>query len=203
MIVFNNELNINDVITIVSGLPRSGTSMMMQMLEAGGMQVVVDNIRKADEDNPRGYYELEIVKKIENDVSWLDACKGRAFKMVSKLLYHLPEDYNYKVIFMKREIAEILTSQAVMLDRRGRRGAEISCEQMGLILEKHLQEVEDYLGKQSSIDSIYIRYNDVINEPLANSKIISEFLNGWFDVGEMVQVVDKALYRQRTKTQST
>ena len=101
----------DNVITIVSGLPRSGTSMMMQILESGGMKVITDNIRKADEDNPHGYYEYERVKKIKDDTGWLKETRGKAFKMISLLLYDLPSNENYKVIFMKRKMSEILASQ--------------------------------------------------------------------------------------------
>ena len=107
-------------IIVVSGLPRSGTSMMMQMLEAGGLPIVTDHIRKADEDNPRGYYELEKVKKIKEDPSWLADCHGKAFKMVSALLYFLPKSRKFKVIFMKRNIEEMLASQRLMLMRLGK-----------------------------------------------------------------------------------
>src|SRR5438045_2458230 len=95
-------------IIIVSGLPRSGTSLMMQMLENGGVDVVTDNVRTADADNPRGYYEFEPVKKIKQDTSWLPATRGKAFKMVSQLLYHLPPSERYRVLFMERDLDEML-----------------------------------------------------------------------------------------------
>lgn len=98
----------DDNILIVSGLPRCGTSMMMQMLEAGRIPIVTDHIRKADEDNPRGYYEFEKVKKIKENASWLESCYGRIFQMVSALLYYLPNDKRYKVIFMRRKMEEML-----------------------------------------------------------------------------------------------
>src|ERR1700730_18485992 len=89
-------------IIIVSGLPRSGTSLMMQMLDRGGVEVVTDNLRTADTDNPKGYYEFEQVKTIKRDTTWLPATRGKAFKMVSQLLYHLPPVETYRVIFMER-----------------------------------------------------------------------------------------------------
>src|SRR6516162_8939972 len=110
-------------ITIVSGLPRSGTSLMMQMLDYGGMEVVTDNIRTADTDNPKGYYEYEIVKKIKQDISWLPATRGKAFKMVSQLLYDLPANETYRIIFMERDMDETLLSQEKMLQRLGRPAA--------------------------------------------------------------------------------
>ena len=107
-----------DPIIVVSGLPRSGTSMMMGMLEAGGLELVVDGIRAADEDNPRGYYELERVKDLAKaeDKSWLITLQGKGVKVISLLLQHLPEAYNYKIIFMRRSIAEVLDSQSKMLE---------------------------------------------------------------------------------------
>ena len=93
-------MQIDQIIKIVSGLPRSGTSLMMQMLDSGGMEVVTDNIRTADVDNPKGYYEFERVKKIKEDSSWLKDTRGKVFKMVSMLLYDLPSDEEYKIIFM-------------------------------------------------------------------------------------------------------
>src|SRR5437660_12828449 len=110
-------------IIIVSGLPRSGTSLMMQMLENGGVPVVTDHIRTADTDNPRGYYEFEQVKKIKQDASWLPATRGKAVKMVSQLLYDLPTSERYKIIFMERDLDEVLASQEKMLERLGRKAA--------------------------------------------------------------------------------
>jgi len=116
-------------IIIVSGLPRSGTSMMMQMLEAAGIEIVSDHIRKSDEDNPRGYYELEEVKNI-NNTSWIDNCHGKAVKVISALLQNLPSTKNYKIIFMERDLSEILASQKVMLQRLKKKGADISDDEM-------------------------------------------------------------------------
>ena len=107
-------------IIIVSGLPRSGTSLMMQMLASGGLKTVTDNVRTADTDNPRGYYELEKVKKIKDDASWLPETRGKAFKMVSQLLFDLPPNERYRIIFMERDLDEMLVSQEAMLQRRAR-----------------------------------------------------------------------------------
>ncbi len=187
----------DEAITIVSGLPRSGTSMMMQMLEAGGMPIVTDNIRKPDEDNPRGYYEFEKVKKIEEDTSWLDSCHGKAFKMVSMLLYHLPRDKEYKVIFMKREMEEMLASQRVMLDKLRRKGSDLGDEEMSEKYEKHLRHVKEWLASQSNMDVVYVSYNDIIERPYEKAKVVSQFLGGWLDTEEMARVVEKSMYRQR------
>lgn len=187
----------NNVVTIVSGLPRSGTSMMMRMLEAGGLAIMSDNIRKPDEDNPRGYYEFEKVKKIRDDVSWLDNCRGTAFKMVSELLYHLPRDKKYKVIFMRRNMEEIIASQNRMLGRLDEKGANVSDEKMAELYEKHLQNVEEWLTKQDNIQLINVNYNEVINHPFENARIVNEFLGGKLNREKMLTVVEKSLYRQR------
>lgn len=117
-----------DFITVVSGLPRSGTSMMMQILEAGSMPILTDYIRKSDEDNPQGYYEFEPVKKNKDDPSWVSDGTGKAVKMVYRLLYDLPKDFEYRVIFMRRIIDEVLISQAKMLKRNAKKGTDISDE---------------------------------------------------------------------------
>ena len=115
-----------DYITIVSGLPRCGTSLMMQMIDAGGLRALTDEARAPDEDNPRGYYELEAVKRTNQDPSWLDAAGGKVVKMAYLLLYDLPADRSYRVVFMKRDLREVVQSQAAMLARRQAQGADLT-----------------------------------------------------------------------------
>lgn len=189
----------NQPITIVSGLPRSGTSMMMRMLEAGGMPVVVDNRRKPDQDNPLGYYEFEPVKKIEEDDSWLASCRGKAVKLVSALLYHLPGDREYKVIFMRREMQEILASQKVMWERLGQGESDISDEEMARNFGKHLHDVEAWLKTQGNIDTMYVKYNDVITYPYDKARSVQRFLGKLLNPEKMARVVEKRLHRQRKK----
>ena len=187
----------NKTITIVSGLPRSGTSMMMMMLQAGGMDVLTDNIRRADEDNPKGYYEFERVKEIEHDKSWLPLAEGKVVKMISALLAYLPDDHEYKVIFMRRKMGEILASQRKMLIRRGEDPDAVSDEKIADVSRKHLQQVEKWLSDQSNIDVLYVRYNDVLAEPRVQTERISRFLDERVDPERMAQAVDERLYRQR------
>lgn len=191
------DLMKKDAIIIVSGLPRSGTSMMMKMLEAGGVPVLVDNIRKADEDNPRGYYEFERVKQLETDKEWLEDARGKVVKMVSALLVHLPGDYSYKIIFMRRKMEEILASQKKMLIRQSKPTNDVSDERMAELYAQHLKEVNDWLEKQSNFDVLFISYNDVLSDAVGNANRVNEFLDNSLDVENMVHVVDKALYRQR------
>jgi|GEM_PF-2420 len=184
-------------IIIVSGLPRSGTSMMMKMLEAGGLPALTDNIRTADADNPKGYYEFERVKQIENDKEWLPQASGKVVKMISALLKHLPEDYNYKVIFMRRNIAEILASQERMLVRRGEPTDKVDDDTMRRLFEKHLQKVENWLTKQPDFDVLYVSYNAILEDPEKHAAKINQFLDNTLDEQAMLGVVDPALYRQR------
>ncbi|MDZ7290466.1 MAG: sulfotransferase [candidate division KSB1 bacterium] len=186
-----------DIVTIVSGLPRSGTSMMMRMLAAGGMPVVTDNIRAADEDNPKGYYEFEKVKQIPHDKSWLVETKGKAIKMVSELLRHLPPDYNYKIIFMRRKMEEILASQRQMLIRKGKPVDTIDDEKLKDLFSRHLEEIEAWLAQQPNMAVIYVHYSEVLANPWEQATRISSFLANQLDVDKMIGVVDQTLYRQR------
>jgi len=190
---------LKDVITIVSGVPRSGTSMMMQMLKAGGMEIVTDGIRKPDEDNPRGYFELERVKKLNEDNSWIGECQGKVIKVISAFLFYLPENYHYKIIFMQREMEEILASQKVMLKRRGELSESISDEEMARKFSEHLKQVEEWLRKQKNMEILYLKYNEVIENPLYFSKIVNEFLGGKLKEKNMAEAVADSLYRQRKK----
>jgi hypothetical protein len=185
-------------ITIVSGLPRSGTSMMMRMLEAGGMEVVIDNVRQADADNPYGYYEFEKVKKIKEDASFLEETHGKAFKMVSLLLYELPKAKQYKIIFMKRNIDETLASQKVMLGRGGK-GVEEDNIGMKRAFENHIHQITLWLAQQEHTDVMYVNYHDVLEDALASAQAINQFLGNRLDVRKMAAIVDQALYRHRAQ----
>lgn len=186
-----------ETIVIVSGLPRSGTSMMMKMLEAGGLELLTDGIRAADEDNPQGYYEFEQVKQIERDKSWLPAARGKAVKMISALLRHLPEGYRYKVIFMQRAMPEVLASQRQMLIRRGEDPDKVSDERMAELFSKHLEQVEAWLAQQPHFETLYVSYNEMLADPEPHAQRINAFLGGGLDVERMVNVIDPNLYRQR------
>ena len=187
----------NQAITIVSGLPRSGTSMMMKMLEAGGLEPLTDNIRAADEDNPRGYLEFERVKQIEHDKEWLEDARGRAVKLISALLKHLPPTHNYKVVFMRRAMAEILASQRQMLIRRGEPAEAVPDDKMAALFDKHVAQVESWLAAQANIETIYVSYNEVMKDARPHAERINDFLGGALNVEAMIQVADQTLYRQK------
>jgi hypothetical protein len=182
-------------ILIVSGLPRSGTSLMMQMLENGGVEVVTDGIRSADADNPKGYYEFEQVKTIRRDASWLPATRGKAFKMVSQLLYDLPPSETYRIVFMERDLGETLLSQEKMLTRLGRAAAPR--EQMKRALTLHLERLHEWLSLQGNMEVLLVRYNDLVGQPCEQTGRVGEFIGGSLDVEAMVKTVDLSLYRNR------
>jgi hypothetical protein len=184
-------------LTIVSGLPRSGTSMMMRMLEQGGLPVLIDDRRRADDDNPNGYYEFEAVKQTKQDPSWLEGSEGKAVKMVYKLLYDLPGDRSYRVLFMRRNIGEILASQRRMLERNGVTNDVVSDERMEKLFDSDLREFENWLTRQSHIRSIDVDYNRIQSEPKSELKRVNSFLGGGLDVDSMARVVDGSLYRNR------
>ncbi|MBW1709233.1 MAG: sulfotransferase domain-containing protein [Deltaproteobacteria bacterium] len=187
-----------DYITVVSGLPRSGTSMMMKMLEAGGLEILTDNIRTADEDNPKGYYEFEPVKKMKQDTSWLPDAQGKGVKIISMLLQDLPLDYHYKVIFIRRNMSEILASQKQMLIRRGEPTDKVSDEELAVMYENHLRKIEAWLNKQTAFEILYVNYNECLKSPAKYSKKLNKFLDGKLNGANMASVIDSSLYRQRS-----
>jgi hypothetical protein len=182
-------------IIVVSGLPRSGTSLMMQMLQSGGLAVVTDRIRTADTDNPRGYYELDLVKAIKRDASWLPGTRGQAFKMVSQLLYDLPPSETYRIIFMERDLEEVLPSQEKMLVRLGRVPAPRESIRRAYVI--HLERLHEWLGRQANLKVLRILYRDLVDQPREQAKRVRDFLGGRVDVEPMVEAVDPSLYRNR------
>ncbi len=198
--ILNKFKNGKDTIYIVSGLPRSGTSMMMKMLEAGGIKPFVDNIRVPDEDNPKGYYELERVKQLAKDSSWMHEAKGSVVKVISMLLYDLPSMYKYKVIFMQRNMDEILASQATMLERRGKKNNDIPDEELAKKFDLHLKDVKAWMKGQPNIEVIYMNYNELLEDPRESVNQINFFMNQLLDDAKMPQIIDTSLYRQRQKT---
>jgi hypothetical protein len=183
------------MIIIVSGLPRSGTSMMMQMLNAGGVPTLADGSRKADEDNPQGYFEFEKVKQLKSDTSWLAQAEGKAVKVITQLLADLPTDRQYKVLFMRRDLDEILASQIQMLRRRSQPGADIPPEKMKGVFEKHLEQVTAWLSRQPGFDVLPVQYAEVVRRPFEQAKAVAAFLNRPMDVEKMAASVSAKLYR--------
>ncbi len=187
-----------EFITVVSGLPRSGTSMMMKMLEAGGIPPLTDKIRAADNDNPQGYYEFERVKKMpDGDFDWVPQAQGKSVKVIAALLEYLPSSCNYKVLFMRRSMDEILASQKQMLLRSEKSTDEISDEKLAELFQKHLAKVESWMSQQPHLSVLDVDYNDLMKNPEQYPAKIQEFLGVELDLKKMEGVIDPALYRQR------
>lgn len=187
-----------DCIIVVSGLPRSGTSMMMKMLETGGVEILTDNLREADANNPKGYYEFERVKQLKDgDFAWLPDAVGKVVKIVTGLITFLPADYNYKVIFMQRELTEVLSSQKKMLGRLGKGDDNIPDDKMAKIYQGHLKQVEKWISEQPNVEVLYVSYNAMLSDPTASLQEVNALLGGGMDVEMMAGVVDKELYRER------
>lgn len=189
-----------DFVTIVSGLPRSGTSLMMQMLVAGGLPPLTDDLRAPDESNPRGYFEFEPVKRLRSDKLWLDQARGRVVKIIHLLLRELPTDgrFQYRVILMKRPMEEILASQRVMLERQGKTSADEAM--LAKIYLSQLAQVEEWLATQPTFRFLATEHGRVLREPLGAAKEINGFLEQDLDLEAMAAVIDPALYRQRLGT---
>jgi len=190
---------LGDSVIIVSGLPRSGTSMLMHMLSAAGVPMVVDGVRTPDEDNPQGYYEFTPVKALDapGDKEWIAEARGKAIKIVSFFLPHLPEEHHYKILFIKRSLPEVLASQKKMLQRRGEAAGAISDNQMAGIFAAHLTKVESLLASRANCDVLYVEHRQAIEAPAQVAAAINDFLGGHLDTAAMTAVVDHQLHRNR------
>jgi hypothetical protein len=185
-------------IVVVSGLPRSGTSMVMKMLEAGGLPILTDGRRTADEDNPKGYYEVERVKKLaqEADQAWLADARGKGIKVISYLLKSLPPRFNYRVVFIRRDMEEVLASQRKMLARRGE-AEETPPERMRALFDDDLWRASWQLKRRPEFETIELHYLNVLARPLEEARRLAAFLGGGLDAEAMAAAVDPQLYRNR------
>jgi hypothetical protein len=173
--------------------------MMMQMIAAGGIPPLVDNIREADIDNPKGYYEFERVKQVKEDQDWLEEAQGKVVKMVYRLLYDLPSQYRYRVVFMTRDLDEVIASQEEMLRRLGKESDSIPPQQLAAIYRRQLGEVEDWLTRQPNIDALFVEYRDVLGDTPTVVDRLNAFLGGTLDTDAMRRVPDQGLYRKRAQ----
>jgi hypothetical protein len=187
------------VITIVSGLPRSGTSLMMQMLAAGGIPILSDGERIADSDNPRGYCEWERIKKLPQEPACIDQAEGKAVKVISQLLFALPAGRDYRIIFMERPLPEVVASQAEMIRRRGTSGAALPETALIAGLRAHLNQVTAWLAQKHDILVKRLEYHQVLREPRSVAEDVQNFLQRELDTESMVRQVDLSLYRHRTQ----
>jgi hypothetical protein len=183
-------------IYVVSGLPRSGTSMMMRMIAAGGAPILVDGRREADADNPRGYFELEAVKGSANDASWVADAPGKTVKVISYLLRSLPSTHEYRVVFMRRGLDQVVRSQRAMLERLGQAVPEDDGEARRLLAE-HVVDVETFLETAPHIRRMGVAYERVLAEPRAQAERIAGFLEVPLALDAMVAAVEPGLQRQR------
>ena len=192
------RLRYGQPIVVVSGLPRSGTSMVMKMLEAGGLSVLTDGLRAADEDNPKGYYEVERVKQLaeEGDKRWLAEARGKGIKVISYLLKSLPRHFNYRVVFIRREMDEVLASQRKMLARRGET-EETAPDRMRALFEDDLWRASYQLKHRPEFETLELHYSAVLARPLEEAKRLAAFLGGGLDAEAMAAAVDPQLYRNR------
>jgi hypothetical protein len=186
-------------IVIVSGLPRSGTSMLMKMLEAGGLQIMSDAARGADVDNPKGYFEHERIKDLEKetDKSYLREGRGKALKVISFLIQHLPDENDYRVIFMRRDLDEVLSSQDKMIQRLGAADAAADREAMKEAYRNDIVRTRLLCRKRSNFEMIEIQYKASVENPAETARRVNEFLGGRLDEAAMRQAVDESLYRNR------
>lgn len=184
-------------VVIVSGLPRSGTSLMMKMLESGGMEVLIDEIREADIDNPKGYYEFERVKKLPEDTEWLDDAKGRVVKVLAELIKHLPDENQYMIVFMMRDLDEIIRSQKKMIVRRGEDPDKVTDSEMKALLRRYLISLKQYVNGKDNMDVLYVSYNELMDDPEDPVEEVMDFFKGELDEDAMLNCIDGTLYRNR------
>lgn len=185
------------MITIVSGLPRSGTSLVMQMLAAGGHSILADERRQADDDNPKGYLEFDKVRALERDASWMKDADGKAVKIISFLLPKLPAGFDYRIIFLRRDLDEVIRSQEKMLERR-QQPAGPPAAVMKSHFERHLTTIDDWFAKHPEVKVLNWAYADLVRDPKAGAAAIAQFVELKLDLQQMAQAVDPSLYRQRT-----
>jgi tetratricopeptide (TPR) repeat protein len=194
----------SQVITIVTGLPRSGTSMMMQMLVAGGISPLTDGNREADESNPKGYFEYAKATQLRSDASWVSEARGKVVKIVAQLLPDLPTEIDgapahYRIVFMQRDLNEVLASQHTMLERQGRQGANLERDRLAAVFEEQLQKVYGLI-EDRQIPCLKIEHALAIKDPQSVAESVNSFLDDSLDAPAMAAVVDPALYRQRAPT---
>lgn len=178
--------------------------MAMKMLEAGGVPILTDGIRTADISNPKGYYEYEPVKELDKggDLAWLPGARGKAVKIISFLLTYLPETYDYKVIFMQRDLEEAIASQHAMLVQRGQADQQRDDASLRRAYEDHLKKVARFLSNRSCFSTLNLQYHDVVERPKDAAARIRDFLGGALDVDRMSAVADRELYRNRRRVEA-
>lgn len=187
----------SEPIVIVTGFPRSGTSMMMAMLQAGGLELYTDGKREADKDNPKGFFEHEVVKEMPVKADWLESCKGKAVKVISSLLRYLPGEHQYKLIWIKRPLTEVIVSQEIM---KGREKAEIMRNfpfQMALELQQEEERLANWAKRQPNISSQVVEYYDCLKDASEVIHEVSAFLGIDLEASAAQAAVDDKLHRNK------
>lgn len=187
-------------ITVVSGIPRSGTSMMMRLLEAAGLPILSDGQRGPDASNPRGYFELDAVKRTRDDARWLEAAPGCAVKVIHSLLDALPDEYAYRVILMKRPMDAVIASQNRMLERLGESVPGPGNERLAAILSAQLEASRQALSERSAFEWIEIDYPELVREPLPQLEILANFLEIPLDSGALIECIEPKLNHEKSLT---
>jgi hypothetical protein len=185
-------------VVVVTGLPRSGTSLMMAMLESGGIPPLTDNLRQADVDNPKGYYEFERVKGLPQDTGWLPEAEGRAVKVLAELIKHLPSDKRYDVVFMMRDLSEIIASQKKMMKRRGEDPDKVPDEELMGLYRAYLRNMKRLVNDSPNMRVLYVSYNELMSDPSDTISDMQAFFGGGLDTSAMRRTIDATLYRNRS-----
>jgi hypothetical protein len=191
------------LITVVSGLPRSGTSLMMQMIVAGGIEPLTDGLRTADENNPRGYFEWERAKSLKQDPSAIAAAEGKVVKIISALLPLLPDDHEYRIVFMMRPLEEVIASQNSMLRRLGKEVPSTSTASVMTAFEKHLRETEHLLSTRSNMTVLKIEHAKILADPTEQASRVGAFLGTGVNVELMAAQVERSLHREKIASPHT
>lgn len=185
-------------IVIVSGLPRSGTSMMMQMMDKGGLDIFTDGIRQPDENNPKGYYEHELVKSLARNKNWVKDAMGKCVKVISQLLFELPANYKYKIIFMERDLDEVIQSQHKMLVRDGKAKEDALNIRVLNVFKQNLERIHTWVSAQQNMEILFVSHRNLVNDPMSELQKVNAFLGNTLNIEEMAKVVDKSLHREKS-----
>jgi hypothetical protein len=184
-----------DWITVVCGVPRSGTSLVMQMLAAGGLPVLADDARPPDAHNPRGYLEYAPVRGLRRDAGWLPLARGRAVKVVHALVSALPEGFEYRLVLVRRDLREVVASQDAMLGAE--RAPAPTAERLAEVFAAQLTELDAWLAARPHVPVLRLEHAALLADPSGAAAGLSVFLGGGLDEAAMAAAVDPALHRQR------
>lgn len=185
------------MITVVSGLPRSGTSLMMQILEASGYEILTDGLRKADENNLNGYYEYEHVKSLAKDNSWMAEAEGKAVKIIAQLLPYLPEGFEYRIFYMERNLDEIVSSQSRMLGRLNKKVSPTDNNVLKSVFEKQSIAVIKQMTCRTDVSLLRVSFNGLMNNSESEIEALQRFSVGKISKEAVMRVINPEHYREK------